>query len=139
MGADQDGDFIAQNNENIAGAPQEKRDCEIVDFLSETIPDGTVIEPGQKFTKSWTFRNVGTCTWDTNYSMVFVEGERMESPSSVPLPGYVAPDGLVTVDIELNAPESEGEHKGRWQLRNEIDGKIYDVWVEIVVSKELNQ
>jgi len=37
-----------------------------------TIPDGTVMTPGQTFTKAWAVQNAGTCTWNTNYRLVHV-------------------------------------------------------------------
>ncbi len=38
--------------------------CDKAQFVSDvTIPDGTVMSPGQKFTKTWSLKNVGTCAW----------------------------------------------------------------------------
>jgi len=132
---DTDVQSIDMGESSQAGAPQIKRLCEGANFLSETIPDGTAYEPGQAFKKSWTLRNVGSCTWNTNYKLVFVEGSQMNGPASVPLPGYVAPDALVTIEIDLVAPDEAGSYKGRWQLRNDENGKIFDLWAEIIVSQ----
>ncbi|HEY6074649.1 MAG TPA: NBR1-Ig-like domain-containing protein, partial [Anaerolineales bacterium] len=40
-------------------------DCKVVAVLIEdvTIPDGTQISRGKSFTKTWKFKNTGTCPW----------------------------------------------------------------------------
>jgi len=124
------------NENKAAGAPKERRICEIMDFLSETIPDGSVFAPGEAFTKSWTFRNAGTCTWDTNYKLVFIDGAQMEAQTSIPFPEYVAPGDLMTIEVDLIAPEEEGKYRGNWQLQNDEGGKIYLVWVDITVGQK---
>lgn len=63
-----------------------KPDCsERVELEGETIPDQANILPGEIFEKTWTLRNVGTCTWTPDYSMIFVGGEQMsgESPTAI--------------------------------------------------------
>jgi len=113
----------------------ERRVCETMDFLSETVEDGTVFAAGETFTKSWTFRNIGTCTWDTNYRMVFISGDQMDAPAEIAFPGYTAPDDLMTIELTLTAPEANGDYRGDWQIQNDLGAKLYDVWVEIAVGE----
>ena len=41
-------------------------------FVSDiTIPDGTVVHPGQWITKTWELENYGTCSWNKNYKVVW--------------------------------------------------------------------
>src|SRR5690606_7728190 len=42
-----------------------------------TIPDGTKLDPGETFTKTWRFRNAGTCAWTTEFDIVFVSGDQL--------------------------------------------------------------
>jgi len=42
-----------------------------------TVPDGWLITPGLVFKKTWRLKNIGTCTWTRNYSLVFAGGEQM--------------------------------------------------------------
>ena len=58
-----------------------------------TIPDGTVMKPGQTFTKEWRFKNVGAVPWGKGVKLVFVEGKyqgfeskKMGGPDSVDVP-----------------------------------------------------
>jgi hypothetical protein len=50
-----------------------------------TYPDNARLEAGERFTKTWKLQNVGTCTW-SGYKVHFVNGDRMSSPDSVPVP-----------------------------------------------------
>ena len=36
--------------------------CDKTQFVSETVPDGSVFAPGATFIKTWRVRNVGACT-----------------------------------------------------------------------------
>ncbi|HSR20131.1 MAG TPA: NBR1-Ig-like domain-containing protein, partial [Anaerolineales bacterium] len=40
--------------------------CNNAAFVSDvTIPDGTILKPGEKFTKTWRIYNSGSCSWTT--------------------------------------------------------------------------
>lgn len=93
--------------------------CDRAQFESETIPDGTSLSPGQTFTKTWTFKNTGTCTWNSSYAVVFSKGEAMGSPgASQVTTGTVAPGQTVQVSVSLKAPTAAGTFRGEWMLRN---------------------
>src|SRR5947207_13427486 len=38
-------------------------------YVSQTVPDDTVEGAGQGFTNTWTVKNSGTTTWNSNYSL----------------------------------------------------------------------
>lgn len=86
--------------------------------IDVTIPDDTVINPGQTFTKVWRLQNTGTCTWTQNYSIAVFSGEKMNAPASVPMPGNVAPGQTVDISVDLVAPTQAGTYQGNWKLRN---------------------
>jgi hypothetical protein len=83
-----------------------------------TIPDGTRLGPGEVFTKTWRLQNRGTCTWTSDYMLVFTGGDPMGATTSVRLPGRVAPGQTVDVSVTLTAPNSLGRQVGYWMLRN---------------------
>lgn len=99
-----------------------------------TIPDNTVLAPGQAFTKTWRIRNSGTCTWVGSYAFGFFEGSQMGGPGSVPVAGNVAPGSLYDVSVNLVAPASAGTYKGTWQMKN-AGGAFFGTkpFVQIVV------
>lgn len=106
-----------------------------------TIPDDTVMSPGETFTKTWRLRNTGTCTWTTDYDLVFDTGNAMSGPAAKALPGSVAPNSTVDISVNLTAPSSNGTYRGNYKLRNE-DGILFGIgssanvafWVQIVVG-----
>jgi hypothetical protein len=82
-------------------------------FLYENPQDTDVFSAGQAFTKSWTWKNTGTCTW-AGYTVQFMSGNRMNAPSSVSVP-TTAPGQAVTIQIPMTAT-AQGGARGDWQL-----------------------
>ncbi len=83
-----------------------------------TIPDGTQVLPGQEFIKTWRLQNTGTCTWNSQYSIVFVDGDQMGGTTPLPLSGSVAPNATVDLSVSLKAPGTVGSYRGDWKLKN---------------------
>jgi uncharacterized protein YkwD len=102
-----------------------------------TIPDGTNVAYGSKFTKTWQFRNTGTCPW-SGYTIAFVSGDRMNALDSVTIP-EAAPKTDISVSVDLIAPSTDGIYTGFFELRNSA-GKSLAIgiektfWVKITVG-----
>lgn len=79
-----------------------------------TIPDGTLMTPGQTFTKKWRIRNTGQCAW-TGYNLVFDSGDSMSGPASKPI-GVVNPGQEVDLEVNLTAPNTPGNYRGYWRI-----------------------
>ena len=116
--------------------------CNAAQFVADvTIPDGTYINPGATFVKTWRLKNVGTCTWDTSYALVFDSGAQMGTTSAMPFPKYVSPGQSVDLPVTLTAPTTGGLYRGYWKLKSS-SGQIFGIgasyagafWVEIRVS-----
>jgi len=62
------------NQSTVLFAPASTANCgNNALFVSDvTITDGTVLAPGEAFTKTWRFQNTGTCDWDEKYTIVAV-------------------------------------------------------------------
>jgi hypothetical protein len=87
-------------------------------FVSETIPDGSDFSPNATFTKTWRIKNIGSATWTTAYSLVFISGDAMGAPASVPFPGTVAPGQTADFSVNFTAPATAGKYKSYWKMRN---------------------
>lgn len=102
-----------------------------------TIQDDTQLKPGEKFTKTWEFKNNGTCPW-INYKLTFNAGDQMNAPLSAPIPD-TAPKEMVQASVELTAPSSNGTYTGYFTL-NDANGRDIPIgieknfWVRIVVG-----
>lgn len=115
--------------------------CDHASFIKDvSIPDGTTFSPGAEFTKIWRLRNIGSCTWNSSYALVFDSGDRMRVSSTVQLPGNVRPGESVDIAVDLLAPADSRQYRGYWMLSN-ADGEIFGIgknadkafWVEIRV------
>ena len=78
--------------------------CARADFVSETIPDGTIMKPGNVFTKTWQIKNSSSCTWDTTYKIIFWDGDVLGGAYYYNLPQAVAPEGIIDISLVLTAP-----------------------------------
>ena len=90
-------------------------------FLSETIPDGTIFAPNTAFTKTWTFKNTGTSTWNNTFKLRYVSstnGLLSNSQSDVPISGTVAPNGTYTFSIPMTSRSSVGTYREDWKFIN---------------------
>lgn len=98
-----------------------------------TLPDGTVVSPGQNLGKIWRMRNTGSTTWGSGYQLVFIGGEQMGAPGNVSVP-VTAPNQEVDISINLTAPSTGGDHVGHWRLRNP-QGTYFGptIWVHITI------
>jgi hypothetical protein len=109
-----------------------------------SIPDGTLMDPGESFSKIWRMRNTGTCTWTQEYELIFLSGQHMGAYTIVPLRGKVTPGQVVDLSVAMKAPTYPGTYWGYWILRNEL-GAIFGlgenanapVWVKILVEPEI--
>jgi hypothetical protein len=100
-----------------------------------TIPDGTVVSPGQRLDKRWAVRNTGTCNWNAAYRLVPLGESEFLAPEAVAL--YPARAGEVaTLQVVLDAPQNSGEYASRWQPQAP-DGSLFGdpVFVFVLVEQ----
>ena len=99
-----------------------------------TVPDNTVIAAGEKFDKAWTFKNVGYCTWDEDFKVVFVKGDQMNAPSFKEFGVEVDPNEEAEMLIVMYAPSEAGTYRGEWQIQSADGVNFGPVWVQIEVE-----
>jgi hypothetical protein len=113
--------------------------------IDVTIPDDSLIEANQEFTKTWRLQNIGSCTWDETYALVWFSGDLLGAQPSNPLPGSVPPGALVDVSVDMVAPEVPGIYQSNWKLRNSA-GVLFGIgpsadssfWVRIQVIEPID-
>jgi len=99
-----------------------------------TIPDGTTIKAGEKFTKTWKIYNSGSCAWTTSYKIAFDSGEAMGGATTV-LSAAVPAGQQADISVQLTAPNTNGTFRGNWRMQNASGvgfGNV--VYVEIKVG-----
>jgi hypothetical protein len=125
----------ATPNPTLPPAATPTSNCDNASFIADvTYPDNTVVDAGDSFTKTWRFRNIGTCSWTPSYALVFMNGESMSGPSVQALSGNVNPGQTVDLSVELTAPASNGTHVGNWGLRNAAGVIFAHFYVQIKVG-----
>lgn len=122
----------ATSNAPVATATQ---NCDDADFVTDvTIPDGTVLDPNESFTKTWRLKNSGTCSWTPSYAVVFSNGDSMSGPSTQALTGNVNPGQTMDISVDLKAPATAGDYTGYWKLRNAAGVTFATFYVTIKVG-----
>ncbi|MBN1313625.1 MAG: hypothetical protein JXB30_19640 [Anaerolineae bacterium] len=132
FGPDMSAHIIVQATEGVF-TPQEQQvvitdtGCILdADFVTDvTVSDGSFLVAGAAFRKIWRMQNIGTCDWNEGYRLVFVSGDCMDGPASVPVPPT---DVGATADIavDLTVPEQEGIYTSWWRLQSP-DGTLFGV------------
>ena len=120
-------------------APPPPRSVTAPNSFPRPFPDGTTETAGASFTKTWRLKNIGACTWTSSYAVVFVSGNAMNAPSSVPLSGNVAPRAGSGCGRQYAGSGRPGNYTGTWTLRN-ASGVLFGLgtgngpfWVKIDV------
>ena len=122
-----------------------------------TIPDGTLLKPGQIFLKIWRIKNTGNCPWNVTFELAYDHGDRLDGPDRSR--AYFYPQGVqltsslndsswgnfvadvksgevVDLPLFLRAPEKAGEYQGVWRLDDENGIGIDFLWVNIIVEED---
>jgi hypothetical protein len=98
-------------------------DCDKAEFIDDVnVPPGTVISPSAQFTKAWSIRNVGSCTWTTSYRIALLSGEQMGAPSSARFSTNVLPGQTIVISLDMTAPSTPGAYRGYWIFQNDTGG-----------------
>ena len=108
-------------------------------FISDiTLPDGSIVSPNQALTKTWQIKNTGSTTWGDGYKLVFLRGDRMNSPLEINVP-VTSPGSITNISVPITAPSVSGSYKGYWQLRNP-QGTYFgsELWAQIEVKTSSN-
>lgn len=79
-----------------------------------TVPDSTVVAPGQSVDKQWAVTNNGTCDWGADHRLRPIAGNPLVSGRAEAL--YPARAGAAaTWRVTFEAPTEPGEYIGEWQ------------------------
>src|ERR1700690_2031365 len=107
--------------------------CDNSVYISDvSIPDNTIIDSGQTFTKTWMFQNTGSCAWDANYTLTFISGDQM-SGVNTSIDTSVASGAQAELSVSLTAPSTAGNYTGYWQLAND-SGVTFGAEVYVLID-----
>jgi len=117
-----------------------------------TVPDGTTLQTGEIFVKSWRITNGGECDWEDDVNLAYYGGDSFSVPTLVKpyfMPITNAPQPQIgswspkrfkiepgqTVDLVLlfRAPDQPGSHVSYWSLVRE-NGERIDPFIWVAIS-----
>lgn len=97
---------------------------------------GTMLSPGQKFTKVWRMRNEGSSAWSENTILAFVGGDQLGAPEAVVVPPIVAGEET-DISVEMVAPNVPGRYVSYWRLCTPEGQRFgHRVWVDVIVRDQ---
>jgi hypothetical protein len=101
----------------------------------ETVPDGTLIQPGASIDKRWEVQNTGTCNWSSGYTIRLIGGSELgAAPIQDLFPARS--DNTITIRIEFIAPNEEGNYRSAWQAFSPDEIAFGDpFYIDIIVGK----
>lgn len=95
-------------------------------FVGESVPDGTLMAPGQRFTKTWTIRNNGSTPWrDRRLTRVGIAAGSglITTPVQIPLPD-TDPGTEITIAVPCIAQFVEGTSNAAFKMTDSA-GRLY--------------
>lgn len=99
-----------------------------------TIPDGSLVDPGEQLDKRWQVENSGTCNWDASYRLRLISGSEMGAITEQSL--YPARSGTqATIRIVFTAPTEPGIYQSAWQAYDPQGNSFGDpIYIQIIIS-----
>jgi hypothetical protein len=98
----------------------------------ETHPGGTIVPGSQAFTKTWTLKNVGSCSWLRGWKLRYIRGPLSVDRSDLSTDRVVEPGQSFVFGVRMSAPAATGTYLDEWQLFDDAG-----VPVIVGVSSEL--
>jgi hypothetical protein len=83
-----------------------------------TIPDGTIMQPGEEFIKTWEICNSGNVPWQNRYLTrmgAYNAPALIFSPKRVKIP-FTAPGSNVEISVKMKAPEVATTTSATWKM-----------------------
>ena len=107
-------------------------------YISDlSLPDGTIVEPGQTLDKRWQVENSGTCNWDKRYRLKLVAGPNLGASIEQAL--YPARSNTqTTIRVTFTAPDESGVQRSAWQAHDPHGEPFGDpIFIEIAVHEPI--
>lgn len=101
-----------------AGQPTQQSCDNFLLLRDVTIPDGSIMEPGETFDKIWEVQNLGPCTWTGGYRLVWAYGD-WYGTEPVNMYYTVPPGDTIQLWVTLTAPTTPGNYFAAFILQND--------------------
>ncbi len=113
--------------------------CDNSQYLKDlTLPDGSEVPSSSEIIKTWQVKNLGPCTWSTNYHIIFGWGgigTNWNTMHPVAFPASVLPGESLEITIDLDAPAKPGDYSAAFRLQNDKGYNFGDSLTIVVTVK----
>jgi polar amino acid transport system substrate-binding protein len=92
-----------------------------LNFPDDNMTSPAAFQPGATIQKGWRIQNIGTCTWNSDYTLTYVSSNPPNTPiggNPVPIQGQVTPGQTYDIFASIVAPAQPGRYQSIWNLRN---------------------
>ncbi len=103
-----------------------------------TYPDGSEVVAGAPFVKTWRVKNLGPCTWNQNYILIFGWGGTGTNWNTTPPSHFTAivlPGETLDISVTLTAPTTAGNYGASFRLQNDKGYNFGPVQTVVVTVK----
>lgn len=101
-----------------------------------TIPDGTKVQPGTKFVKTWKIKNSGNISWRESTKLHNISGNLPTSFNDVDVL-LLAPGEIADISVTFYAPEKPGKYQSHWKMMDSGHQFGHRVWCLVHVEPKL--
>jgi hypothetical protein len=111
----------------VISTPQStsQKTCDNASFGGDiTYTDGSEVPAGQTFVKTWSIKNLGPCTWDQDYRLIFGwggTGTNWNTVKPVQFSKAVLPGETFEISVTLTAPTAAGDYGAYFVTQNDKD------------------
>ncbi len=111
--------------------------CNNLAFVRDVnVPNGTVVQAEQDFTKTWKVENTGSCKWMFLYHVLFLSGTNFD-PIYNNLGKLVEPGSWAEISVVLSAPKRPGTYSASFRFS---DGShMFGATLGVTIVVEANQ
>ncbi len=96
--------------------------CDNATFVADvTYEDNSVVPPGTSIIKTWRIKNLGPCTWDEGYILIYGWGGVGTNWDKNPVSHFqekVPPGDMIDLSTELDIPTTPGKYSATFRTQN---------------------
>jgi hypothetical protein len=103
-------------------------------LVSETIPSGSRLDPGERFEKTWQIKNTGTCDWTRDFKFTFAGGYDFQGADPVRIPKKITPGSTVEIYMSIDAPDDPDSYSSSWQMATDegnFFGQVFTIEIKV--------
>lgn len=105
--------------------PAASSPCLLVGVIrNNNFPNGIELSKNDIFETYWEVTNIGSCTWDKDFSLILTSGDPITTMESIPIGQSISPGGKAQVYIRMMAGDQAGTYTSYWKVRSST-GQVF--------------